>query len=227
MDDDFVLKYDIFDVVDDPDILEPYIPEGTKRRNVKVKPILRVPCYVKNEFNYFPTKVNNSINAPVPEFMADRDAFQKEIDHGNSDYKLFQRYMLDFVDEKFKRETKAIRDAMAMPHVVLRTIFLKNNIQRSVFTSKTLMSDATYDRIMKHKDYVPDLKTLTNICWTFKIDYLIAEELFRAYGINLDAKTTQIRAYKHVLKYMTFVDIETVNKFLKKNKVPYFQKIPE
>ena len=135
--------------------------------------------------------------------------------------------MLDFVEEKFRRESKSIEDSLSMPYVALRLIFLNNNIQRSTFTNKTFLSDATYDRIMKNDNYVPDLKTLTNICWTFKIDYLTAEALFRSYGINLDAKTMRIRAYKHVLKYMMFLDLDTINRFLDKNKVSHFQKIPK
>lgn len=229
MDDEFDLKFvpelDIFDVVPDDDIfiLEP-VPIKEPKRIIKNKTEVRVPVYAKKKFNSNPTRINRFITAPVPEFVADRENFQKEIDYRNINYQIFQRYMLDFVKEKFRRETKSIKDSMAMPHIALQTIFYNNNIQRSTFKIKTLMSDATYDRIMKRSDYVPDLKTLTNICWTFKIDYLVAEGLFRSYGINLDAKTTRIRAYKHVLKYMLFVDIDTVNQFLKENKVPYFRK---
>lgn len=230
MDNDFIPMYSIYDALmdesDDLDILQHVFPEDMKRRKVKVKPELEMPCYVKNRFNLSPTKVNDKIKVTIPNFNIDRDAFQKEIDYGNKNYQIFQRYILDYVDEKYWRETKSINDAMAMPYITLRTIFLKCNINRNTFKTKTFMSDATYDRIMKDKDFVPDIKTLTNICWTFQSDYLMTEELFKSYGIYLDAKTTQIRAYKHVLKYMTFVDIETVNRFLKKNKVPLFQKIP-
>ena len=228
MKEDFVPKFSIFDLKpEEPDILEPVFEDGVKRRKVKVKPILRVPCYIKNQFCCFPTTVDSRIKAAVPEFTMDRDAFQNEIRYGSKDYQIFQEFMLAHVEEKFRRESKAIKDAMAMPFIALRSIFLNNNIQRSVFTEKTFLSDATYDRIMKNSDYVPDLKTLTNICWTFKVDYIVAEDIFKAYGYYLDAKTPQIRAYKYVLKYMTFIDIETVNEFLKKNNVPYFQKIPE
>lgn len=231
MDKEFIPMFSIYDAMmnesDDYDIVQPVRPEDLGGRKVKVKPDLGIPCYVKNRFNLSPTKINNKIKFNVPNFNIDRDTFQKEIDYGNKNYQLFQKYMLDYADEKYWRETKSIEDAMAMPYITLRTIFLKCNIHRKVFKEKTFMSDATYDRIMKDKDFVPDIKTLTNICWTFQSDYLMTEELFKSYGIYLDAKTPQIRAYKHVLKYMTFVDIETVNRFLKKNKVPLFQKIPK
>lgn len=218
-----------YEECDDRDILQPLSLEEEQDlvQTIKIKSSPMVPCYVKNRFNKRPTKVDRYITAPIPEFVANHDGFQREVSHGNHNYKIFQAYMLDFIKEKFRRESKSIEDSMSMPYVALRLIFLNNNIQRSTFTNKTFLSDATYDRIMKNNNYVPDLKTLTNICWTFKIDYLTAEALFRSYGINLDAKTMRIRAYKHVLKYMMFLDLDTINRFLDENKVPHFQKIPQ